>query len=104
MRVVISNAGRRVNPATLSCVAPISLRRPQNRRFAALRPKFLVLNSPTSRAGASVGDLNASRTIIQFGSFELDQEAGELRRDGTRVRLQEQPLQILQILLEQPGK
>src|ERR1700758_4435345 len=48
--------------------------------------------------------IDPSRTIARFGAFELDQEAGELRREGSKVRLQEQPLQILQILLEQPGK
>ena len=46
----------------------------------------------------------SSRSIVRFGHFELDQDAGELRRDGIRVRLQEQPLQVLQILLENPGK
>jgi DNA-binding winged helix-turn-helix (wHTH) protein len=51
-----------------------------------------------------VGDFSSSRTIVRFGKFELDQDAGELRREGTKVRLQEQPLQILQMLLEQPGK
>jgi TolB-like protein/Flp pilus assembly protein TadD len=51
-----------------------------------------------------VGDFSSSPTIVRFGEFELDQDAGELRRDGTRIRVQEQPLQILQILLEQPGK
>lgn len=49
-------------------------------------------------------DLRLSRAVVRFGAFELDQEAGELRRDGARIRLQEQPLQVLQILLEQPGK
>ncbi len=44
-----------------------------------------------------------SRALIRFGAFELDQYAGELRKDGTLVRLQEQPLQILRILLEHPG-
>jgi len=42
--------------------------------------------------------------IVGFGPFELDPTAGELRRDGVKVRLQEQPLQVLQILLEHPGK
>ena len=51
----------------------------------------------------ALGDLSSSR-IVRFGQFELDQDARELRRDGTRIRLQEQPLLILQILLEQPGK
>ena len=40
---------------------------------------------------------------VRFGSFEMDKSAGELSKDGTKVRLQEQPLQILQMLLERPG-
>src|ERR1700741_5387984 len=45
----------------------------------------------------------ASNRTIQFGVFEVDFRAGELRRRGVKVKLQEQPLQILQILLENPG-
>lgn len=41
---------------------------------------------------------------IRFGIFELDLEAGELRRNGAKIRLQEQPFQILVSLLERPGK
>ncbi len=39
-----------------------------------------------------------------FGHFELDAEAGELRKHGVRLRISGQPLQILQILIECPGK
>src|ERR1700682_2318797 len=42
--------------------------------------------------------------MVQFGVFEVDQRAGELRRNGTRVKLQEQPFQILALLLERPGE
>jgi TolB-like protein/DNA-binding winged helix-turn-helix (wHTH) protein len=41
---------------------------------------------------------------IRFGIFELDLQAGELCRDGARVKLQEQPLQILRVLLQTPGR
>src|SRR5271155_2426769 len=41
---------------------------------------------------------------LRFGVFELDLRAGELRKLGFRVRLQEQPLQILTMLLEHPGE
>jgi TolB-like protein/DNA-binding winged helix-turn-helix (wHTH) protein len=41
---------------------------------------------------------------IRFGAFELDSAAGELRKHGVKIRLQEQPLQILQQLLEHPGE
>ncbi|HEV3197963.1 MAG TPA: protein kinase [Bryobacteraceae bacterium] len=42
--------------------------------------------------------------IIRFGDFELDVRAAELRRNGVRVRLQEQPFRILVMLLEHPGE
>ncbi len=41
---------------------------------------------------------------MRFGAFEVDLHAGELRRKGTKVKLQEQPFQILQVLLEKPGE
>jgi TolB-like protein len=42
--------------------------------------------------------------IIRFGAFELDANAGELRKKGLKIRLQEQPLRILRMLLESPGR
>ena len=45
-----------------------------------------------------------SSGIIRFGVFELDIKAGELRRNGIKIRLQEQPLQVLVTLLEHPGQ
>lgn len=50
-----------------------------------------------------MGGFRSSNALVRFGAFELDQKAGELRKDGARIRLQEQPLQVLQILLEHPG-
>jgi DNA-binding winged helix-turn-helix (wHTH) protein len=41
---------------------------------------------------------------IRFGVFELDTRSGELRKAGTRVSLQDQPLKILTALLERPGE
>ncbi|PYX65140.1 MAG: hypothetical protein DMG74_10055 [Acidobacteria bacterium] len=41
--------------------------------------------------------------IVRFGVFELDLLAGELRKGGARIRLQEQPFQVLAMLLERPG-
>ena len=41
---------------------------------------------------------------IRFGVFELDLRAGELRKHGRKIRLQEQPLRILSMLLEHPGE
>ena len=39
-----------------------------------------------------------------FGVFEVDVRAGELRKRGLRVRLQQQPFQVLAMLLERPGQ
>jgi len=43
------------------------------------------------------------RPRLCFGVFEIDIPAGELRKHGLRIRLQEQPFQVLAILLEHPG-
>ncbi len=51
-----------------------------------------------------MNDLPSSRTLIRFGSFELDTDSRELLKQGVKVRLQEQPFQILQVLLEHPGR
>jgi len=40
---------------------------------------------------------------VRFGLFELDLDARELRKSGVRIKLQEQPFQILALLLERPG-
>ncbi len=40
---------------------------------------------------------------LRFDDFELDVRAGELRRQGVRLRLRGQPLQVLEILLERAG-
>src|SRR3984885_43538 len=45
---------------------------------------------------------NGSRTI-RFGAFEADLHSGEVRKSGNRIKLQDQPFKVLQILLERPG-
>ena len=42
--------------------------------------------------------------LVRFGDFELDLWARELRRRGAKIRLPEQPFQVLAMLLEQPGQ
>ena len=46
----------------------------------------------------------AARVPICFGAFEVDFKARELRKDGVRVKLQDQPFQVLQILFEHSGE
>jgi DNA-binding winged helix-turn-helix (wHTH) protein len=41
---------------------------------------------------------------IRFAVFELDTRSGELRKAGSRVKLQDQPLKVLTAPLEQPGE
>src|SRR5713226_4480656 len=45
----------------------------------------------------------ASASPARFGPFEVDFRAGELLKNGRRIRLQDQPLQVLAMLLEHPG-
>ena len=40
---------------------------------------------------------------VKFGAFEADLHSGEVRKSGSRVKLQEQPFKVLQVLLERPG-
>jgi TolB-like protein/DNA-binding winged helix-turn-helix (wHTH) protein/Flp pilus assembly protein TadD len=44
------------------------------------------------------------RGPLRFGDFELDLEAGQLRKQGLRIRLQEQPFQVLTMLLVHHGE
>ncbi len=41
---------------------------------------------------------------LRFGSFEIDTDSRELRKRGLRLRLQEKPFQVLELLLERPGE
>lgn len=49
-------------------------------------------------------DATAAHPLIRFGVFELDLRASELRKKGIKVKLQDQPCQILAVLLEHPGE
>jgi TolB-like protein/DNA-binding winged helix-turn-helix (wHTH) protein/Tfp pilus assembly protein PilF len=51
-----------------------------------------------------VNQVNGQRDVFRFGVFEADLRTGELRRKGRPVRLQEQPFQVLALLLERPGE
>jgi eukaryotic-like serine/threonine-protein kinase len=42
--------------------------------------------------------------VLRFGTFEVDICAGELRRQGVKIKLREQPFQILSVLLQRPGE
>ncbi|HXN20684.1 MAG TPA: winged helix-turn-helix domain-containing protein [Candidatus Binatus sp.] len=46
---------------------------------------------------------NGNQTI-RFGEFEADLHVGEIRKSGSRIKLQDQPFRVLQILLEHRGE
>jgi TolB-like protein/DNA-binding winged helix-turn-helix (wHTH) protein len=48
--------------------------------------------------------MNSSPPTLRFGVFELDARSGELRKQGIKIRLQGQPVEILAMLLEHPGE
>src|SRR6266851_5690455 len=45
-----------------------------------------------------------SPTMLLFGAFEVDVRSGELRKQGVRIKLQEQPFHVLTVLLQRPGE
>src|SRR4029077_17615558 len=51
-----------------------------------------------------MGSPSLPSSIIRFGVYELDVRKNELRKHGSRIRLQEQPLQVLAVLLRCPGE
>src|SRR5271156_2127111 len=49
-------------------------------------------------------DAGSNGHPLRFSSFELDLRARELRKHGLKIKLQDQPFQILALLLERPGE
>ena len=45
-----------------------------------------------------------SPRLVRFGPFEVDLGARELRKSGLKIKLQDQPFQILALLLRRPGE
>ena len=43
-------------------------------------------------------------SVVRFGTYEIGLRSGELRKAGVRIRVQQQPLKLLEILLERPGE
>src|SRR5207248_6884208 len=49
-------------------------------------------------------DTTQTPAVRRFGAFEVNLQLGELRKNGMRMRLSGQPLQILAVLIEHPGE
>jgi len=58
-----------------------------------------MLDFPTN----GTATVNNGNQTIRFGAFEADLPSGEIRKSGSRIKLQDQPFKVLQILLEHPG-
>jgi TolB-like protein/DNA-binding winged helix-turn-helix (wHTH) protein/Flp pilus assembly protein TadD len=43
-------------------------------------------------------------SVVRFGTFEFSLQSGEVRKSGLRIRVQQQPVKLLEILLEHPGE
>ena len=43
-------------------------------------------------------------SVVRFGTYEVSLQSGEVRKSGLRIRVQQQPMKLLQILLERPGE
>jgi TolB-like protein/Flp pilus assembly protein TadD len=66
-----------------------------------------MISSPHANQGIDrtpMQNSSSQRQSIHFGSFVLDLHAGELHKQGVKIKLQEQPFQILAMLLEHPGE
>ena len=43
-------------------------------------------------------------SIVRFGTYEVSLHSGEVRKAGLRIKVQQQPMRLLEILLERPGE
>ncbi len=43
-------------------------------------------------------------SVVRFGTYEVSLQSGEVRKSGMRIRVQQQPMKLLEILLERPGE
>jgi cholera toxin transcriptional activator len=68
---------------------------PTTNDFLAVHYGLAVMPLPSS---------NRETSLLRFGVFEVDMAAGELRKNGARIRLQEQPFQVLTALLQNAGQ
>src|SRR5712692_4090288 len=50
-----------------------------------------------------MNDVQIAAPVARFGTFEVNLDTRELRKHGMRVRLEEKPFQILELLLERAG-
>lgn len=64
-------------------------------------PDFAGVNS-WRKGGRFVALFWSPRLVVRFGEFTANLETGELHRNGTKLKLQSQPFEILSVLLKHP--
>jgi TolB-like protein/DNA-binding winged helix-turn-helix (wHTH) protein/tetratricopeptide (TPR) repeat protein len=70
-------------------------------------PAFLldgVCGMLCAKKGTSLSSPAHLPRFLRFGQFELDLRSSELYKEGKRIKLQEQPCQVLILLIERPGE
>jgi len=50
-----------------------------------------------------MNEVQIAAPVVRFGTFEVNLDSRELRKHGMRIRLEEKPFQILELLLERAG-
>src|SRR5438128_347664 len=102
----ISRIQRWHNNGHLSCFCFLAISNrlsSRTRRHGCLRNAGVV-NSAFRWGAAVMETSHSAHGAIRFGVFEADFRAGELRKQGVKVKLQDQPFQVLQVLLQHPGE
>jgi TolB-like protein/tetratricopeptide (TPR) repeat protein len=60
--------------------------------------------APKQQKVHTIGEIQNAPPRVRFGVFEVDFESRELRKQGSRLRLEEKPFQVLELLLERAGQ
>ena len=68
------------------------------------KPRFDSEARETSQGDLPPSESRRSDALLRFGTYEVDLRAGELRKSGVKIKIQEKPFQILVVLLERPGE
>src|SRR6202020_2248158 len=66
---------------------------------------FGLMSAKMSAArGLNVMEALRQTPVVRFGTFEVSFASNEIRKAGVKIRVQQQPLKLLEILLERPGE
>src|ERR1700685_3604832 len=63
-----------------------------------------VLDSRSTPKGYVVMEPSSPKSVVRFGTYEVSLQSGEVRKSGLRIKVQQQQLKLLEILLWRPGE